>query len=298
MYSIIQQAMVNLGQVLLAALLIAVMAGCSSQSNTRRDAGVVSDTPAPVQLPRAGLTSEEPIGRVVGSGEEPENESDGIPILPLSTAAASPSPVVATATVIYRAGEFVPKRVEVKVGDAVTFVNEADKSFWPASNIHPTHQIYPEFDAKGPMPPGEVWTFTFEEAGFWRYHNHADPSVGGIAVVEGDSAGSGSAPLVLNSEDISFEELGGVSAQEIINLFVDDTLLTRFVKEYGPGATIVLLSDNEDRVGADCHQRAHIMGKIAYELFGALAFSLSGHECHSGGYYGATEAFFRDRGTK
>ena len=28
-----------------------------------------------------------------------------------------------------------------------------------------------------------------------------------------------------------------------------------------------------------------------------MAFSLSGHECHSGGYHGATEAFFRDQGT-
>ena len=115
----------------------------------------------------------------------------------------------------------------------------------------------------GPMPSGEVWTFTFEESGFWRYHNHADPSAGGIGVVIGESTGSGPAPLVLDSEDISFEELGDVSAEDIINLFVDDALLTRFVREYGPGPTVRLLSENEHRVGVDCHQRAHIMGRIA-----------------------------------
>ena len=84
---------------------------------------------------------------------------------------------------------------------------------------------------------------------------------------------------------------------ERINLFRDDVLLTRYLREYGPAAAVTLLAENADRVGTDCHERAHVMGRIAYELFGALAFSLSGHECHSGGYHGATEAFFRDRGT-
>ena len=46
----------------------------------------------------------------------------------------------------------------------------------------------------------------------------------------------------------------------------------------------------------DCHQQAHEVGRKAYELFGAVAFSLASHECHAGSYHGATEALFRDRG--
>ena len=85
--------------------------------------------------------------------------------------------------------------------------------------------------------------------------------------------------------------------RDVLDLFRDDALLNAFVKRYGPAATVRILSENEHRVGVDCHERAHVMGRLAYEQFGAIAFSLSGHECHSGGYHGATEAFFRDRGT-
>ena len=76
------------------------------------------------------------------------------------------------ATVIYDAGEFSPKRLDIEVGQAVRFVNESGDTLWPASNIHPTHQIFPEFDAGGPLASGEAWSFTFNKAGFWRYHNH------------------------------------------------------------------------------------------------------------------------------
>ena len=196
----------------------------------------------------------------------------------------------------YRGEGFVPKRIDVGLGEEVRFVNDSGTRFWPASNIHPTHQTNPAFDAKGPIPPGESWSFTFDEAGFWRYHNHLAPSQSGIVVVKGESSPK-SDPLVVAPREVSFEELGTVSVQDAIDLFRDDALLERFVEEYGPAATVSLLSENADRVGVDCHERAHELGRMAYELFGALAFSQSGHECHSGGYHGATEAFFRDQGT-
>ena len=58
---------------------------------------------------------------------------------------------VRVATVEYVDGGFVPNRVEVDVGADVRFLNRSDGPFWPASNIHPTHQVYPGFDAKGPI---------------------------------------------------------------------------------------------------------------------------------------------------
>ena len=69
------------------------------------------------------------------------------------------------------------------------------------------------------------------------------------------------------------------------------------MKEYGPEATVKALSNHEERLGIDCHQRAHVLGRLAYEEFGARAFSLMGHECQSGGYHGATEALFHIYGT-
>ena len=192
---------------------------------------------------------------------------------------------------------FVPKRVEIEFGQVVGFVNESDKRMWPASNIHPTHEIYPEFDPKAPIEPGGVWLFTFDQGGFWRYHNHVSPRDSALVVVRGGPVASSETRLTRDPQEFSFKKLGAVSVKDAIDLFRDDTVLASYVKKYGPAATVKLMSDYEYRVGADCHQRAHIMGRIAYQYFGALAFSLSGHECHSGGYHGATEAFFRERGT-
>jgi len=229
------------------------------------------------------------------------------PAAPVSTAAVAPDPVPAplsdrpagqtALTVTFRDGEFDPKRIEIEAGRAVRFVNESEGPVWPASNIHPTHQIYTEFDSKAPVPPGGTWELAFERAGFWRYHNHLDPSHSGLVVVTRDEGQAAVVPLVLGSDVPTFETLGAVSPGDAIDLFRDDTLLGRYLEVYGPAVVVSLLSEYQSRISTDCHQRAHEAGRIAYDLFGALAFSLAGHECHAGAYHGATEALFRDRGT-
>ena len=58
-------------------------------------------------------------------------------------------------TVTYTAdGTFDPERVDILAGDTVTFVNDSEWGVWPASNIHPTHEILPEFDPLEPIQPG------------------------------------------------------------------------------------------------------------------------------------------------
>jgi plastocyanin len=70
---------------------------------------------------------------------------------------------------------FEPSEISIKKGETVSFVNEDSEYRWPASNIHPTHEIYPDFDPLEPVKPGEVWSFTFDEAGEWRFHDHLLP---------------------------------------------------------------------------------------------------------------------------
>ena len=82
-----------------------------------------------------------------------------------------------------------------------------------------------------------------------------------------------------------------------MGLIKDDVLLARFVKRYGPEQTVKLLKESESYLEVDCHQRAHDLGRAAYEEFGAAAFALSGHECQAGSFHGATEALFASRGT-
>jgi len=79
---------------------------------------------------------------------------------------------------------FEPSVVTVKAGQSVTFVNETDGDFWPASAVHPTHQELPGFDALRPFGPGQTYSFTFEELGSWNYHDHLSPRMTGTVTVE------------------------------------------------------------------------------------------------------------------
>lgn len=76
--------------------------------------------------------------------------------------------------VIVTLGEsgFSPAEVHIGEGDTVTFVTTIGRQFWPASNLHPDHSIYPEFDPMRPLQPDERWSFTFREQGEWRFHDH------------------------------------------------------------------------------------------------------------------------------
>ena len=79
---------------------------------------------------------------------------------------------------------FEPSEFEVRAGDIVQWVNDDAVERWPASDMHPTHGIYPEFDPQYPIPPGESWSFRFEKEGRWKFHDHLKPLFHGIVYVE------------------------------------------------------------------------------------------------------------------
>jgi hypothetical protein len=70
---------------------------------------------------------------------------------------------------------FQPETVNVKKGDIVIFKTDLNKAFWPASDIHPTHGIYPEFDPQEPVDSNSSWSYKFEKPGKWSYHDHLSP---------------------------------------------------------------------------------------------------------------------------
>jgi plastocyanin len=88
------------------------------------------------------------------------------------------------ATVRMGADGFSPETLMVEAGETVTFENESDDDRWPASNVHPTHELYPGFDARKAVLPGESYSFTFERRGRWGYHDHLNPDLQGTIVVE------------------------------------------------------------------------------------------------------------------
>jgi len=78
---------------------------------------------------------------------------------------------------------FEPKELTVVEGDEVLFINNDDVDRWPASNFHPSHSIYPEFDPLTGIKPGESWKMVFTKAGTWRMHDHLIPHMTGTIVV-------------------------------------------------------------------------------------------------------------------
>lgn len=79
---------------------------------------------------------------------------------------------------------FEPKELRIKTGDEVIFKNTGIQDHWPASDPHPTHTILPEFDAKKPIKSGQTFQFKFNKAGIWPCHDHLNPSLRCVIIVE------------------------------------------------------------------------------------------------------------------
>lgn len=100
----------------------------------------------------------------------------------------SPS-IAPQATIFMTKSGFSPQEVSIKKGQRIEFINSESKncpisdvacSFWPASDPHPTHVLYSEFDSRRQLGPGESWSFTFDKVGTWGFHNHFKPEVHGV----------------------------------------------------------------------------------------------------------------------
>lgn len=101
-----------------------------------------------------------------------------------------------TATVMYSASGYSPSSVKIKKGGTVTWVDQGTGKMWTASASHPTHTVYSgttlqehcddttdtSFDQ---CKNSAQYSFTFDKAGTWRYHNHSQAShFGSVEVVE------------------------------------------------------------------------------------------------------------------
>lgn len=208
---------------------------------------------------------------------------------------------------------FEPKSLEIAQGDTLTFKNVGTEPHWPASNIHPTHRLYPgsdieycdnppadeplaNFDSCGGVPPGESFSFTFDFPGLWRFHDHLFPQFTGkvnVLEVEGVAIPDVQIGPTKVPEKV-FDENIPEDAPFIVN---DELALYSYVRKYGAAKTMQYLSTLETEL-IDCHQKAHEVGRIAYELFAEKAFQNCSAECHSGCYHGATEAYFREHGVE
>ena len=105
--------------------------------------------------------------------------------------------ITGPASVTYSLAGFSPANVTVKKGEAVMWTNIASEKMWVAVNEHPGHAGYDgtsrkdhcvagapaSFDQCVASDAGSQWSFTFNKAGTWKYHNHLNESFGGMVTV-------------------------------------------------------------------------------------------------------------------
>src|SRR3989338_1392701 len=162
--------------VFVAIAAFALFANKSSNNNQVDDTNQIDDTNDSVQLQEVNEDNESPNDAV--------NTED----------IESPQSI----TVTYTDSGYSSATVKISAGDAITFVNDSSNTMWTASNLHPTHTLYPSsdiskcstalavelFDTCKGVAPGESWSFTFAQKGNWGYHNHLQIGHGGIIIVE------------------------------------------------------------------------------------------------------------------
>jgi plastocyanin len=220
---------------------------------------------------------------------------------------------------------FEPSQLTITPGTTVTFENVDSVDHWPASNLHPTHEVYPEFDPQKPIIPGDSWSFTFNDNGEWFFHDHLFPEMGGKVIVEGEQSSSSTQGFItrikyflssitskikrLTLKPILDSEPHASPAATTKSRTIDDSIsegnqeifnneekLYSYIKKFGPKKTTQHLHELSLQYG-DCHQPAHRAGNFAYEIYKEKAFQQCSVECHSGCYHGATEAYFKENGT-
>lgn len=209
--------------------------------------------------------------------------------------------------------KYEPINLTIEQGETVIFKNEGKDDRWPASSIHPTHRIYPEFDSKTPILQGDSWSFTFDKAGIWRWHDHLDPSMKGQIDVlsmgtklqepnQTSFIGRMTTTVWRKFKEVISGFFRSLWRQEqtideySTAIFTDTVALTAYINEFGPDKAVVRLNELSTQFGS-CHNIAHEAGRISYELFEERAFQKCNSYCHSGCYHGATEAYFKEHST-
>ncbi|HEV8311269.1 MAG TPA: hypothetical protein VGW35_26715 [Methylomirabilota bacterium] len=216
---------------------------------------------------------------------------------------------------------FTPVALEVRQGDVVTFENLGREPRWPASHIHPTHQVYPEFDPRRAIAPGESWIFRFDRVGAWNFHDHLNPDLTGTIVVRerGQTPtakgidpigklrallGRGYETILVSAGRLYYWAFPDEWGRTLAALGVRETAdreeeLRYWLALAGPEALMAkLLQDSRGGSIFDCHHAAHQIGRVAYGLYGARTFQRGDASCHAGYYHGAMEAFLQERGTR
>jgi len=188
---------------------------------------------------------------------------------------------------------FYPKELTINLGETVRFTSLTGRPFWPASDFHPTHSIYPNFDPKNPVLPNESWSFKFDKTGKWRFHDHLEPFYIGTINVVGDG-------YVQKLECSDFSKDGDGSLRnrcwnEILIKSLDEGGVKRAMQKLHE-----LYQTDSAFISNGCHTWAHIVGDMAFDRaqykennIESWDFPIETTYCGYGFFHGVFEHFFR-----
>lgn len=205
---------------------------------------------------------------------------------------------------------FASNLIQIEQGDSIRFVNKGRQFHWPASNIHPTHQIYPEFDPKESLKPGESWEFMFEKSGKFRFHDHDFPALTGMIEVGPVSGYVTKFKLADITQEFERKKIEfeyklfpekleqDLSNANVVSLAKNDEIkLFALVNSAGSDKLMKkLLKETDNGSKGDCHQPAHQVGRAAFKRIREKVFLNPDISCQSGFLHGAIEAFLNEKG--
>jgi len=203
---------------------------------------------------------------------------------------------------------FEPKELTATEGDEILFINNDDTDRWPASNFHPTHTLYPEFDSLKGIPSGSSWKVKLEKVGTWRMHDHLFPHMTGTIVVLPDpntNATTNQGPTLWAKVKAFFlklfskEKSSSISEFKILPEREKYTWLENLAEEQNPEAAWRLVKESyntPEGVVGNPHNMAHLVGQLIYKDYGFDGLTICEPIFAFGCYHGLMEvAFDKDK---
>lgn len=192
-------------------------------------------------------------------------------------------------------GGFYPTELTIKKGDSVKFTTKTGEEFWPATDIHPTHSIYSEFDQKQPISSNSTWTFKFTKEGRWAYHDHLTPTFKGLIIV---SDGKVKASISFKSDVENCAKLDDVGQRDKCY----QELVQNIASENDMDKTIDLIEKiylENPGFENNCHDFMHKVGAVAFKNFTSnvnFSPSVKSVICGYGFYHGFLETLTKNGG--
>lgn len=219
---------------------------------------------------------------------------------------------------------FTPKEVTIGRRQAIRFINDDKGEHWPASDPHPIHDAYTQFDPGGPILPGASWVFRPTQQGVWGFHDHVQPRLRGKLTVAPSSSIFDQAIFgfvdMIDTIRMSLEKKASyglrvrrtdedtdsyiLSQMKICakegNRSPCYTAITEiFLRQFS--TKDILLSfkriEKEPEIYSRCHEVGHYLGRIEYRRHKSIAQAFntcSVMVCGVGCQHGAAEEYFRD----